>query len=316
MYSMPYTKLIILIVFGVISQYMYRNYKLSEELYESQEHYLLVSDYFIGEKMCKRKPVLWIHTSTELNARNWESFYSRSNKHLNQPYLQITMKSIYDKCKESFNICLIDDDVFRRLLSWNIELDDLAEPMKSHYRTLGMSMLLYHYGGMVVPQSMLCVKNLIDIYHTGLSKNNMFVLENTTRDSHISDIYYPDTKMMSCKKKSVCMKEFIDYQEELYKDKTSQSDFIGNTRSWLKHRSDVTIVDGKYIGLKKTDGSPVLLEEILGTHHIDLPETTYGIYLPQQEILARSKYSWFARMSTDQILNSSFLFAKYALSSY
>ena len=220
-----YTNLILLIVFAILSQYLYRSYKLTEELFESNEHYQLVSDYFIGEQMSKRKPILWIHTSTELNARNWESFYSRNNKKLNQPYLQITMKSIYDKCKDSFNVCLIDDDIFRRLLSWNIDLEDLAEPMKSHYRQLGMSMLLHSYGGMIVPQSFLCVKNLMDLYTQGLSKHSMFVVENTTRDSHLDDTYYPDTRMMSCKKGSLCMKQLIEYQEAFYNDKTNQPDF-------------------------------------------------------------------------------------------
>jgi hypothetical protein len=309
-----YTNLILLIVFAIISQYLYRSYKLTEELFESNEHYQLVSDYFIGEQMSKRKPILWIHTSTELNARNWDSFYSRSNKKLNQPYLQITMKSIYDKCKDSFNVCLIDDDIFRRLLSWNIDLEDLAEPMKSHYRQLGMSMLLHSYGGLIVPQSFLCVKNLVDLYNQGLTKHTMFVVENTTRDSHLTETYYPDTRMMSCKKGSLCMKQLMEYQEALYKDKTNQPDFEGNVRIWLN--SNAFIVDGKDIGLKKVNGSPVLLEELLGTEHIELPATTYGIDLPQTELLSRSKYSWFARMSTDQILKSQLLIAKYMLASY
>ena len=309
-----YTNLILLIVFAIISQYLYRSYKLTEELFESEEHYQLVSDYFIGEQMSKRKPILWIHTSTELNARNWESFYSRSNKKLNQPYLQITMKSIYDKCKDSFNVCLIDDDIFRRLLSWNIDLEDLAEPMKSHYRQLGMSMLLHSYGGMVVPQSFLCVKNLMELYKHGLSKHTMFVVENTTRDSHLEETYYPDTRMMACKKGSLCMKQLIEYQEALYKDKTNQPDFEGNIRIWLN--ANAFILDGKEIGLKKVNGSPILLEELLGTEHIELPATTYGIDLPQSELLSRSKYSWFARMSTDQILKSHLLIAKYMLASY
>lgn len=141
-----YTEFILFIAFFIMAKYIYSNYKLSEEMFESHEQYQLVSDYFIGEKMCRRKPILWIHTSTEVNARNWQSFYSRNSTKLNQPYLQMTMKSIYDACKESFNICLVDDDVFRRLLSWNIDLDDLADPVKSHYRNLGMSMILHQYG--------------------------------------------------------------------------------------------------------------------------------------------------------------------------
>ena len=231
------TKWIILILFSLIANYIYYEYKQCEETFDSQEHYQLVSEYFL-DKGNKKKPILWIHTSTEMNARNWESFYSRNSTKLNQPYLQMTMKSIYDKCKDSFNICLINDESFSSLLSWNIDLNDLADPMKSHYRTLGLSMVLQQYGGILVPQSFLCTKDL-----KPLSRETFFVIENHNRGvTHDQRTYFPDTVFMGCKKKNETMKRFIDYQEELYKDKTEQSDFIGNTSLWLQ-RQNITIID-------------------------------------------------------------------------
>jgi hypothetical protein len=308
-----YTNIIIITIFALIAHYLYKSYKVSEEMFESHEHYTLVSDYFIGEKMNRRKPILWMHTSTEVNARNWESFYSRNNTKLNQPYMQITMKSIYDKCKDSFNICLIDDDVFRRLLSWNIDLEDLADPIKSHYRQLGLSMILHEYGGLLVPQSFLCVKNLLDLYHEGLSKSSMFAVE-TVNHGYDQKTFMPSMHMMGCKKKSSKMEEFVRYQEELYKDKTSQPDFMGDTSLWLS--KNVTVIDGSYMGVKKIDGSPVGIEELLGVTHISIPMVTFGIYLPQDEILTRTRYNWFARMSPTQILKSDLAIAKYMLASY
>jgi len=303
------TKWIILILFSLIANYIYYEYKQSEEKFESHEHYKIVSEYFL-DKGNKKKPILWIHTSTEINARNWESFYSRNSTKLNQPYLQMTMKSIYDKCKDSFNICLINDESFSSLLSWNVELNDLADPMKSHYRTLGLSMILYHYGGILVPQSFLCTKDL-----KPLSKELFFVVENHNRGvTHEQRTYFPDTIFMGCKKKNDTMKRLVDYQEELYKDKTEQSDFIGNVSLWLQ-RQHCTIIDGSWIGIKKNDGSPVSLAELLGTSSIDLP-THYGVYFSQEEILTRPKYSWFARMSTEQILESHFFFSKKIQESY
>jgi len=279
----------------MISKYLYYQFKQCEDMFESNEHYNLVSEYFL-EKGRKDKPILWIHTSTEINSRNWESFMSRSSRKLNQPYLQLTMKSIYEHCKDSFNICLINDDSFSSLLSWNIDLPDLAEPMKSHYRTLGLSMILYEYGGMVVPQSFLCKKDLYPLYKP------IFFMEQ--RNTGISEhIYLPSTLFMGCKKKNPTMKRFIAYQEQLYKERTEQSDFIGNIQLWL-YRERVG-VDGKNIGIKKTDGSPVLIDELLGTSPICLPDH-YGIYIPQEEILRRPKYSWFARMSVQQLRDSNF----------
>ncbi len=303
------TKWIILILFSLIANYIYYEYKQSEETFESNEHYQLVSDYFL-DKGNKKKPILWIHTSTEMNARNWESFYSRNSTKLNQPYLQMTMKSIYDKCKDSFNICLINDDSFTSLLSWNIDLNDLADPMKSHYRTLGLSMILQQYGGILVPQSFLCTKDL-----KPLSRETFFVVENHNRGvTHDQRTYFPDTVFMGCKKKNETMNRFVNYQEELYKDKTEQSDFIGNVSLWLQ-RQHCTIIDGSWIGIKKVDQSPVSLAELLGTSPIDLLPH-YGVLFSQEEILTRPKYSWFARMSTEQILESPIYFSKKIQESY
>ena len=51
-----------------------------------------------------------------MNARWWKSFGSRNTKCLNQPYQYLTIKSIVDKCGEHFNICLIDDKSFEKLI--------------------------------------------------------------------------------------------------------------------------------------------------------------------------------------------------------
>jgi len=300
-----YTRLILLVTIGLLSKYLYNEYQESEDMFDSYEQYNLVSDYYIGgTKMNRRKPILWIHTTTDRNNRNWMSFGSRSTTTLNQPYLQITMKSIYDKCKKSFNIVLIDDDTFRRLLSWNIDLDDLADPVKSHYRKLGLSMIIQSFGGMVVPQSLLCTKNLYDIYKTGLSKNSMFVFDTI------------NMSMMGCRRGSSTMNSFIEYQELLYKDKSGQTDFKKSAEQWLTNRKSVSHLNAKYIGLEQQDGTPITIDQWLGTSIVLVPSTIYGIYLPAEEILKRIKYSWFARMSTNQVLNSHLMIAKYMLAAY
>jgi len=291
-----YTNIIIFLTAILISRYIYSYYKEANEYFESKEHYQLVSDYFIGEKMKSQKPILWIHTTTEINARNWESFYSRNTTSLNQPYLQITMKSIYDNCHSSFNVCLVDDDVFRRLLSWNIDLDDLAEPMKSHYRQLGMCMILHTYGGMFVPQSFLCKHDLIDLYQP-----KMFVVEEVNHTTQ-KEIYVPGLTFMGSNKRCTYMKQCVDYLENLYKDKTRQMDIQGDIHAYLS-KCGCTIVEGSKIGIKKINGEPVLLQDLVETTPLALPDS-YGLYVPRDELLRRPKFEWFARMSTKQILES------------
>ena len=83
----------------------------------------------------------------------------------------MTIKSIINHCGDDFNICLIDDESFTKLLpSWDINVSRMAEPMKSQYRELGMARLLEIYGGLVVPNSFLCIKNLKPFYDDMISK--------------------------------------------------------------------------------------------------------------------------------------------------
>ena len=144
----------------------------------------------------------------------------------------------------------------------------------------------------------------------------MFVLENVNHGiTHDQLAYFPNVKMMACKKKNSYMNKLIHYQEQLFLDKTAQSDFIENVNLWCNR--NVTIVDGKYIGVKKISGVPVTVDELLGTTCIDFPkDTLYGIYIPQDEVLERTKYNWFARMSTKQIINSPLMIARYMIASY
>ena len=43
-------------------------------------------------------------------------FGSRLTEDLNRPYLYLCMKSMIDKCGGDFNICLVDDDTFGKIL--------------------------------------------------------------------------------------------------------------------------------------------------------------------------------------------------------
>lgn len=109
----------------LIMSLMYDKYKQKEGMDDEAKQYELVRKYLLNYSSLaqSKKPILWIHMDYQINARSWTSFGSRNNDHLNQPYLYLTIKSIIDKCGNDFNICIIDDSTFGKILpGWTIDL--------------------------------------------------------------------------------------------------------------------------------------------------------------------------------------------------
>ena len=83
---------------------------------------------------------MWIHNTRGINARHWESFYSRNTRKVNQPYLISCIESANQHCSNSFNICIIDDDSFKKLIDgWNINIHGLADPVKKSIREIALA---------------------------------------------------------------------------------------------------------------------------------------------------------------------------------
>ena len=159
---MEFTKYVLALL-GIIA--LQRLYNSIDGDQEKMDDYKLVSDFLINGDLAKKtKPFLWIHLQYDVNARCWPSFFSRNTTLLNQPYHYITIKSIMDKCGEDFNICLIDDRTFNALIpGWTIDMSQVGDPLKSKIRELALAKILYHYGGCLIPGSLKCFKNFIDV---------------------------------------------------------------------------------------------------------------------------------------------------------
>jgi hypothetical protein len=75
----------------------------------------------------------------------------------------------------------------------------------------------------------------------------------------------------------------------------------------------VSIIPAEELGAKTTTNKAVYLEDLLGDTDIPLSPTAAGLYIPEQDILKRSKFQWFARLSPKQVLESNTLIGKYIL---
>ena len=163
------TAFVILTSAGMLYDRYKKKFGLDIELNnrEKIQKFLLNDDTLLNGK-----PILWIHNAYDVNSRNWSSFSSRNSNELNQPYLSLCIETIIKTCGDSFNICIIDDNSFDALIpDWSINMDKVPEPIKNHIRMLGLCKILYYYGGMKIPSSMVVTKNLRGLYNKIISNN-------------------------------------------------------------------------------------------------------------------------------------------------
>jgi len=317
---------VVLSLLGIVYNEFKRKY-----LDDENDHYKMVKKYLLNDtdeflkKLPDSKlPIIWIHSKYEVNARNWVDFYSRNTKDLNQPYKELTLKTIIDKCGSDFNICLINDESFSDLIpNWNIDIHKVADPIKSNIRELAIAKILDTYGGMLLPDSFICLDSLKYIYNTGIQDDKMFVGEllhtnnvNTPEcNMETRNNYYPSTKLMGCAKECQTMKCYINMLETLIsQDSTADSVFTGEIQLWLNEKvkmQGINIITSEYLGGRDNNGKIVTLDELMGSSLIEFHDSMLGIYIPDNELLLRSKYSWLSRMSSQQVLESNNVLGKY-----
>jgi hypothetical protein len=78
----------------------------------------------------------------------------------------------------------------------------------------------------------------------------------------------------------------------------------------LINQHKITMIDGQMIGIKDKQNNIVNIDRLLGEKFIDFNDDIIGIYIPSGEILKRTKYQWFARLSDKQLVESDIYIAK------
>ena len=263
-----------------------------------------------------KKPILWIYIPYEYNSRNWESFGSRSSLHLNQPYLYLTIQSIIQHCSNDFYICIIDEYSFEKLIpDFSLELNKFGYPIKYNLKILCLIKLLNLYGGMIVPLSFLCFKNLHPLYKKLTKDGKIFVGENVnTNVSSQQYMFCPDIHFIGSKSKNPILEEFIQYiQITISSDFTEESIFLGKLNNWCLNKKKVNLIPPKELGTSTKENETVLIDNLLERDYISFSKSIYGIWIPSKNILNRTYYQWFARMSKQQVLEANTILSKYIL---
>lgn len=266
-----------------------------------------------------KKPIVWIHIPYEYNTRNWQSFGSRSTYDLNQPYLYVTIQTIINKCADKFRICIIDDTTFPKLIpDWKIDMNLISNPISDKMRALGMVKLLYIYGGVNIPVSFLCMKDLELLYTKGTQDDKPFVCENIDRNMTSSSFsFYPSIDFMGAPRKNQTIMELMDFmQRTISSDFTAASVFVGDFDRWIEGRirdQRINVISGSEIGVKDINGEPVTVEQLMGNTPIKFSPNMLGIWIPAKDLLKRRKFEYFTRMSISQVLKANIILSKYII---
>ena len=316
-----FNKLFILFFVLIVVGILYKRFEDNRIKDETYENNVAIQKYLLDGKTLteSKKPILWIYVPYEYNSRNWANFGSRTSLDLNQPYLYLTVKSIINKCSNSFTISIIDDTSFEKLIpGWNVDLKCIANPILDNMRELGLMKLLHIYGGVLCPISFICMKDLNELYIGGTQGGKMFMCETTDRNvtSETKNVY-PSLKFCGANKENRTLGSLIDFmQHTISNDFTADVKFLGAFDGWCSSKieqGEINLINGKLIGIQTSDNQPILIEDLMSNHYLKIDPYTYGILIPSDELLKRRKYQWFLRMSPKQVLESDVIVGNYLL---
>ena len=181
-----------------------------------------------------------------------------------------------------------------------------------------MAKLLYTFGGLTIPNSMIVLKDLKPLYTKSIAGTGCMVGE-TLPESETSSYteMFPNYKILGCKRECPVMKEYVGYLEVLNsRDYTAEIDFCGDINRFLYNltmQRKMTKVSGCLFGVEDTAGNVVNVDRLLGTTYIDFDPRLYTIYLPENQLLKRTKYGWFLRLSQSQLRESPTVASKWLI---
>ena len=72
----------------------------------------------------------------------------------------------------------------------------------------------------------------------------------------------------------------------------------------------------KNLVVKTKDDEPILIDDLMNATYKPLEVELYGLYIPNDELLSRTKYNWFVKLNRHEIYNANTLASKYFVISH
>jgi hypothetical protein len=261
----------------------------------------------------RRQPKMWIHVAHDRNARIWQSFGSPSSRELNQAYITLCIASIVGHCGADFDIMMVDDTTFAKLIpDWpHGDMSSEIQPRANRLREIAMATLVYLNGGIIMPNTFVCAQPMLPVYEDYLASTEMFISKDPERPRRGRE---EDAYILGAKKSAPALLEFIEYMRKSVHDDVARSEFEQRRRvtGWIASQigvGRVAVLRG--IGQHDAKGRDISVDRLFDDAPIALPQENYGLLLPGREILARRKFGWFAYLSEDDLLTRKFFVTRY-----
>ncbi len=294
--------LIVFIVLFLFLNYNYYKEKRRNFIAEKRKETLPLDDFFYHPDILSRsnRRKIWIYIPLEKNARAWESFGSRTSTHLNLSIMNLCIKSIIDWCSQSYDIVLFTQDDISEILKSKLDLSTLSGDVLEKQRHLYLLEILYEYGGILLPPTLYMRNNMK--HQDVLDRWYVTDMVNTHHESSSKRI--SSAIITGAPPKDPELRRYIDFLE-----KENQEQFSANY--FRQHH--VFVLDGTIFGTKNKRNENITLDDLMSTQKLHLPEYNIGLYMPYRELMERTLYKWYCKMSEPQILECQCAFSYYML---
>lgn len=294
--------LLLFIVLFVFLNYHYYKQKKRDFVEKRRKEELSLDDFFYHpEQLSKSKRrKIWVYIPLEKNARQWESFGSRTSTHLNLSVVNLCIKSIIDWCSQTYDIILFTDQDISEILKSKLDLSTFSGDVLEKQRQLYILEILYEYGGILLPPTLYMRNN----FKKQDVLDRWYVCDQLNTSNESTSKTLPSIVITGAPAKDPELREYIDY---LAKDPKEEY-----TCNYFKSKSIFTL-DGSLFGMKNILGDPVTLDDLMSDKKLKLPDYNIGLYMPCRELLDRTLYQWFCKMSEKQVLETHCAFSYYML---
>ena len=165
---------------------------------------------------------------------------------------------------------------FSKLIpDWKIDMKLISNPISEKMRALGMVKLLYIYGGINLPVSFLCMRDMMPLYLECIDGDKPFVSENVDRNMTSSKFsFYPNMNFMGAPRKNDTIFQLMEFmQRTISKDFTAESVFVGDFDRWIEARmreQKINSLPGYVIGVKDINGRTYYSRRINGKYSFEI----------------------------------------------